>query len=177
MAVANPAASGSALDKPFEPTLTKAAAAKAGLSKPTPAALPDDELDEAPTGVAAGAPASRVPSGARRTRRLGDDVVAEVAAALSRGAKPATAGDHPGAGKPAPAPVGEQRTGEHADPQSPGERADSSVPVARSSSDPEQADLQAAAPAGGRRRKAAEASTEPAGKATRPTRRTAPPKG
>ncbi len=176
MAVTKPAASGSALHKPFEPTLTKAAAAKAGLSKPTPA-LPDDELDEAPTGVAAGTPASRVPSGARRTRRLGDDVAAEVAAALSRGAKPATTGDNPGGGKPETAPMGEQRTGEHARLQSPGERADSSVPVARSSSDPEQADLQAAAPAGGRRRKAAEAPTEPAGKSTRPTRRSAPPKG
>jgi hypothetical protein len=72
--------------------------------------------------------------------------------------------------------VGEQRTKEQADrQQSAGDGADSSVPVARSSSDEEQVELQAVTPGGGRRRKAADASTEPAGKATRSTRRSARP--
>ncbi|HET9517860.1 MAG TPA: hypothetical protein VFO77_09060 [Actinoplanes sp.] len=69
-------------DKPFEPTLTKAAVSKAGLSKVPPAPLPPGEDDDEP---AATLPAGRASGAAdrRRARRLSEDLAAAAEAALA----------------------------------------------------------------------------------------------
>jgi hypothetical protein len=143
--------------------------------------------DATVTGEGAGVPASRVPVGERRrSRRLTEDLAAAAEAALA-GRSALTQADAPAAetgsagsddaasAKVEPAKL-KAEAGES-------ERGDAAVPVARTSSDQDPAELQSAtatatvtggSATGGRgRRKAADGSADSGGKAARATRRSA----